>query len=47
MLKAVNVNGIKGGKQKLANMKKLVFHVIRATDLGNMQHLASCQRLVC
>ena len=40
MLKAIDVKHMKGGKQKLSNMRKLVSHVLRAaTDLAGLQHL--------
>ena len=40
MLKAIDMKYVKGGKQKLSNMRMLVSHVIRvATDLAGLQHL--------
>ena len=40
MLKAIDVKHVKGGKQKLSNMRKLVSHVLRAaTDFAGLQHL--------
>ena len=39
LLKACDVKGVKGGKQKLSNMRGLVRHVERAARLANVEHL--------
>ena len=39
LLKACDVLGVKGGKQKLSNMRCLVRHVERAARMVNMPHL--------
>jgi len=39
LLKACDVKGMKGGKQKISNMRCLVRHVERAAGLANVEHL--------
>ena len=39
LLSASDVKHIKGGKQKISNMKNVVKHVERAATLVNLQHL--------
>ena len=39
VLKGVDVKDVKGGKQKLSNMRGLVRHVERAAGIVNLHHL--------
>ena len=39
LLKAVDVKDVRGGKQKISNMRSLVRHVERAARFANLSHL--------